>query len=753
MKKISILFVCLLSLLAHGQVSKTINITTAGTLSSQLTTTEKSSITNLTVTGSIDARDFKCMRDEITLLEVVDLSSVTITAFNGIGGTYNYQTTYSYPANETPTMAFYIDGSSTGKTSLKTVHLPTSISSIGSMTFYGCNNLKNIDIPTNITSIQTGAFCYCHGLTGTLNIGAQIKSLGDYAYGICNGITAFVVADGNPNYSSLDGIIYDKNQHTVYQCPAGKVGSISIPSTVTTIWNAAFRECLKLTGNLIIPSSVTTISEHAFSFCSGLTGDLVIPENVNSIGGWAFFECNGLKGNLKIPNSVTSIGDYCFYKCDGLTGLILGNNLNSIGYGAFEECFGINEVLTIPASVVSIGEYAFSACTGVTAFNVEGNNMYYSSPDGVLLNKNQTTIVQYPSGKRGTYIIPNSVISVGNGSFYWCDFSDSFIIPNTLVTIGDRAFIWCTSLTNLTIGSSVNTIADYAFMGCVKLKKIILSISKPLILQSNTFNYVDQNSCTLMVPAGSGLAYKAAAYWKNFNPIIEYYQIQINNSSGGQIYENNLLLTNATSVNATSDSTKTFTFIPNAGYEISTLTYNGVDVKLQIANNQYTTPAVTANGTLNVTFKRTVYKISVQLGGSGTMNLNYYYGDTPAFDFTPSQGSKIQSVFYNGVDVTADLVGNVYTLQAITVNGTLKVVFVTNATGVNATIDSGIYVFKSGSGIYIKGTSVGELINLYTVDGKLLQTVKSTAEGAVIQVTSSGTYLIRIKQKTYKVLF
>jgi len=89
-KTLSICIFMLLTTLLAAQVSKTINVTTAGTLTNLLTSTEKASITNLTVTGNIDARDVKCRRDEVVNLTVLDISATLIVAYSGIDGTSIY---------------------------------------------------------------------------------------------------------------------------------------------------------------------------------------------------------------------------------------------------------------------------------------------------------------------------------------------------------------------------------------------------------------------------------------------------------------------------------------------------------------------------------------------------------------------------------------------------------------------------------------------------------------------------------------
>ena len=140
---------------------------------------------------------------------------------------------------------------------------------------------------------------------------------------------------------------------------------------------------------------------------------------VTSIGVYCFYSCNGLT-SVTISNSVTSIGDYAFYHCQGLTSVTIPNSVTSIGEYAFSFCQGLTSI-TIPNSVTYIGNRAFYFCLGLTSFNVDSNNPNYDSADGVLFNKNRTTLIQYPFGNtNASYTIPNSVTSIGNEAFSNC---------------------------------------------------------------------------------------------------------------------------------------------------------------------------------------------------------------------------------------------------------------------------------------------------------------------------------------------
>ncbi len=173
-----------------------------------------------------------------------------------------------------------------------------------------------------------------------------------------------------------------------------------------------------------------------------------------------------------VTYTVTSIGG-AFAYCSGLTSVTIGNSVTSIGEYAFYYCTGLTSV-TIPNSVTSIGRWAFDGCTGLTSIDVASDNSNYCSVDGVLFNKDKTTLIRYPGGKQGAYTIPNSVTSIGNYAFNECYGLTSVTIPNSVTSIGDFAFEGCTSLTSVTIGNSVTSIGESAFSNCTGLTSITI---------------------------------------------------------------------------------------------------------------------------------------------------------------------------------------------------------------------------------------------------------------------------------------
>jgi len=403
-------------------------------------------------------------------------------------------------------------------------------------------------------------------LTGSLN-GTDIRFIREMAGRDYEGSSSYQFGkETNGVLENLDlsgvNIVSGGNYYVNYQL-LGSFGTQKCYTTENQMPSYMFYSCKKLK-TIILPNSITSIGKSVFSDCTELTS-VTFGNSVTSIGDYAFLACSGLT-SVTIGNNITSIGQYSFAECTGLTSVTIGNSVTSIKKHAFYSCTGLTSV-TFGNSVTSIDSDAFECCTGLKEFIISEQNANFSVIDGVLFNKDKTSLIFCPNSKLGIYTVPNSVTSIGNNAFQRCTGLTSITIPNSVTSIENLAFWGCTGLTNVTIGNSVTsigayafwgctgltsvttpnsvtsigshafdrcsglinvtignsvtTIGDYAFYGCSGLIEIHCKNLTPPATTTSTFADFDKTNCKLYVPKGSYAAYWVAVGWGGFINIIE----------------------------------------------------------------------------------------------------------------------------------------------------------------------------------------------------------------------------------------
>lgn len=405
-------------------------------------------------------------------------SQITITGYAGPGGFVNMSGTINVSGTDLPVTsignnAFASCTGLTGVTipggvisignsafeycsSLTSVVIPSSVTSIGSMAFLNCSKLTSVTIPSGVTSIRGYAFRGCSSLT-IVTIPSSVTSLGGSAFDYTTNLTSITVDPLNTRYSSLDGVLFDKNRTTLLQCPGGKAGNYTVPSTVTSIGSMAFIYCNSL-NSVSISNHVSSIGPGAFGQCSAMTSITVDASNpfYSSLDGVLFNKNQttllqypgGKEGNYTVPGSVTNIE---------WLGFAYSYNLTSV---------------TIPSSVTRIGPGGFNYCNSLTSITVDASNLTYSSLDGVLFDKNKTTLFQYPEARIGSYTIPGSVTSIDSTAFDSCRSLTGIIIPNGVTSLGGSTFNDCRSLSSVTILGNLTTIGG--FTNCTSLISITI---------------------------------------------------------------------------------------------------------------------------------------------------------------------------------------------------------------------------------------------------------------------------------------
>ena len=387
-------------------------------------------------------------------------------------------------------------------------------------------NAKTVDIPETIdgksaTRIGDSAFEWCSNIE-SIAIPDSVTSIGRRAFGDCANLTNITI----PNS------VIEIGWHAFYDCASLK--SITIPDSVINIGGCAFNNCTSLT-SVTIPDSVTSIEYSAFVGCTSLTAINVATGNQNyaSVNDVLYnknkttlmcYPAGKKDKTYKMLDGVKIIDDSAFDGCISLTSIIIPDSVTSIGSSAFSGCTNLMSI-TIPDSVTDIGNYVFEDCTNITAINVATGNQNYVSVNGVLYNKNKTTIKCYPAGKKDkTYkmldgvkiiddsafdgcisltsiTIPDGVTNIDCWAFSDCTSLTSIVIPDSVMEIGWDAFNGCTSLTSIAIPGSVTEIADGTFWDCESLTSI--TIPDGVISIGNSAFQNCKNLTSITIPDGA----------------------------------------------------------------------------------------------------------------------------------------------------------------------------------------------------------------------------------------------------------
>lgn len=350
--------------------------------------------------------------------------------------------------------------------SLASITIPNSVNIIEDFAFYACNSLTNITIPNSVTYIDFGAFAYSENLT-TITISDGVTFMGESLFTGCDNLTEINVSPNNKNYSSVDGVLFDKMQTTLIQYPAGKKSDDYIfPGTITDIGANAFQDNSSLS-KITIPDNVTNIEVRALENCDNLTEINVSPNNPNysSIDGVLFdktqttliqYPVGKMADSYIIPDRVVAIDDNAFSYCSKLTSITIPKSVTTIGNNAFAYCEGLTS-MEIPNSVTTIGYSAFANCSNMVEV-----------------------------------ILSNKVTSISDYLFTACSRLEEVIIPDNLTTIGYGGFSYCSNLTSIIMPKSVTNISDKAFAECTRFIGVYYSGSRA---QWNEISMGDENNC------------------------------------------------------------------------------------------------------------------------------------------------------------------------------------------------------------------------------------------------------------------
>ena len=588
-----------------------------------------------------------------------------------------------------------------------------------------------------VTCIREYAFSHCSSLT-SITIPFSVTRIGKYAFSNCRDLTSIEIP------SSVTSIGYQPFQNCIHLATvtinSNAILSLSY-SAESNIGNIFGSQVTKY----ILGEGVTSIGNVAFLGCSGLTS-VVIPNSVTNIGVSAFSGCSGLT-SIEIPNSVTSIEDFVFYDCSGLTSVVIPNSVTSIGMYAFSGCSGLTSFV-IPNSVTSIGLKAFSGCSGLTSIVVESGNSVYDSRNNcnaIIETASNTLLAGFKNTK-----IPSSVTSIGDFAFFDCSSLTSFVIPNSVTSIETYVFRGCSGLTSIEIPSSVTTIRSGAFSGCSGLTSITSYITDVFATGVGAFSGCD--NATLYVPKGLSNFYRITVDWNRIKKIEEIPAIAFTmscNKKGSVLVNDETVITNKIAeVELKDNEESTLVFIPRENCKLDEVTLNGVDL-ISLVENNTLKAVIPDNSQMNVVFSKYA-DLTVKQGATGYTRQSVK-ADARHTIFIGSLGeNKVNTVIFNGVDVTDELVNGYYTTPEIKGESVLSISYETNLSVKSMSLNE-LKVMGYNGEIQIKNIDEPSDVFVYTVDGKLVGSLPYAYGSASIQVASEELYVVKVGSRVFKV--
>ena len=266
---------------------------------------------------------------------------------------------------------------------------------------------------------------YSKALTGFL-VPETVTNINSRIFFYCKNLESIKVAEDNPSYVSKNGVLFNKGLTTLIRCPSGK-----------SDW-------------MYVPKGVVSIADRAFLGCGNLK-KIILPDGLISIGNEAFFRCENLE-YITLPDSLVSIGNLAFWVCDSLVDIHISENVSSIGRNALSYCNRLEKI------------------------EVAEGNESYKSQEGVLFNKDQSRLIQYPRNKLGPYIVPSTVTAIDGGAFGLCKGLTEITFPQSLKSIGSKAFELCDGLRIIRIPAAVEKIdhPNSSFERCRNLEAFVV---------------------------------------------------------------------------------------------------------------------------------------------------------------------------------------------------------------------------------------------------------------------------------------
>ena len=404
-----------------------------------------------------------------------------------------------------------------GLTNLQSVTLPTSVTTIGTDAFYGCTKLGSVNLEEGLTTINLRAFWGCN-LT-EITIPSTVTSIGNSAFKE-NPTTTIVWKPADCSIGSDDSApFYSTNS---------QVTSFTFADGVEVVPAYICKNMNKI-DTIVLPASVSRLGQNAFMYCTNLKS-ITLPVTQKTLPVSFLEGCTSLE-SIELPATLTTVSADAFYGCTKLANVNLHEGITTIGLRAFYNC-KLTEI-TIPSTVTSIGNAAFKE-NPTTTIVWKPKSCTIGSDDSAPFYSTNSQVTSFTFGdsvqvipaylckymKIESIAIPATVTSIGQSAFMYCTNLKHFEFPQGIKTVATSVLEGCTALEEVVIPSSVTTINQDAFYNCSALQAIRNYAYTPQTITERTVNNVNKQTCILYVPMDYIDLYQAKAVWCDFINII-----------------------------------------------------------------------------------------------------------------------------------------------------------------------------------------------------------------------------------------
>lgn len=337
---------------------------------------------------------------------------------------------------------------------MKNVTIPNTVKVIDAYAFNSCENIEKLEFPDSCKVLYNAAVYYDNNLT-EINLN-NIEFIGIDNFHICPKLLTISVSDNNVNFSSKQGVLYNKDLSTLIKVPEN-MSSVTIENVTTGLYEEALSR-LNAIDTIVLPSSITILPMKAFF--ESKVKHIEIKGDIKVIEPRTFSHCVKLE-SIVLPNGLVKIKDHAFYHCESLTTINLSDTIESIDDFAFAYCYKL-ESFYIPASLKNLGYGALDEQDSLLKFEVSSENKSFKSYNSCLYSFDLKTLIRVPQ-TLADIEFSNEIVTIGSGAFYKCQEFTSLTLPETITSIESFAFYFMNRIYQLNIPDSVVTIEEGAF--------------------------------------------------------------------------------------------------------------------------------------------------------------------------------------------------------------------------------------------------------------------------------------------------